>query len=74
MDTWWQTETGGHMITPLPGVAPIKPGSCSFPFFGVDPVILDIDTGEPVQYPDQEGRPVHQKAMAGHGPNRVRRP
>ena len=55
MDTWWQTETGGHMITPLPGVAPIKPGSCSFPFFGVEPVILDIDTGEPVQYPDQEG-------------------
>ncbi len=41
IDTWWQTETGGHMLTPLPGVAPIKPGSCSFPFFGVDPVILD---------------------------------
>ncbi len=54
MDTWWQTETGGHMITPLPGVAPIKPGSCSFPFFGVDPVILD-DTGEEAKYPDQEG-------------------
>ncbi|MFP4668568.1 MAG: AMP-binding protein, partial [Desulfobacterales bacterium] len=54
IDTWWQTETGGHMLTPLPGVAPIKPGSCSFPFFGVDPVILD-DTGEPVQFPDEEG-------------------
>jgi len=54
MDTWWQTETGGHMLTPLPAVAPIKPGSCSFPFFGVDPVILD-DVGEPVKYPDQEG-------------------
>ncbi|MCF8025177.1 MAG: acetate--CoA ligase, partial [Desulfobacteraceae bacterium] len=54
IDTWWQTETGGHMITPLPGVAPIKPGSCSFPFFGVDPVILD-DAGEPVQFPDEEG-------------------
>jgi acetyl-CoA synthetase len=54
MDTWWQTETGGHMLTPLPGVAPIKPGSCSFPFFGVDPVILD-DTGEEAKYPDQEG-------------------
>ena len=54
IDTWWQTETGGHMITPLPGVAPIKPGSCSFPFFGVDPVILD-DTGEPVKYPEEEG-------------------
>lgn len=54
MDTWWQTETGGHMLTPLPGVAPIKPGSCSFPFFGVDPVILD-DMGEEVKYPEQEG-------------------
>ena len=54
VDTWWQTETGGHMLTPLPGVAPIKPGSCSHPFFGVDPVILD-DTGEETQYPNQEG-------------------
>jgi acetyl-CoA synthetase len=55
IDTWWQTETGGHMLTPLPGVAPIKPGSCSFPFFGVDPVILDADTGEEARFPDQEG-------------------
>jgi len=54
IDTWWQTETGGHMITPLPAVAPIKPGSCSFPFFGVAPVIVD-DTGEPVKYPNEEG-------------------
>jgi acetyl-CoA synthetase len=54
VDTWWQTETGGHMLTPLPAVSPIKPGSCTLPFFGVDPVILD-DTGEPVQYPNQEG-------------------
>ncbi len=55
VDTWWQTETGGHMLTPLPGVHPLKPGSCGFPFFGVDPVIIDPDTGEPTQYPDQEG-------------------
>ncbi len=55
VDTWWQTETGGQMITPLPAVAPIKPGSCSFPFFGIDPVILDPDTGEEVKYPGQEG-------------------
>jgi len=41
MDTWWQTETGGHMITPLPGTFPMKPGSCSFPFFGVKPEIYD---------------------------------
>ncbi len=54
IDTWWQTETGGHMLTPLPGVAPIKPGSCCFPFFSVDPVILD-DTGHEVKYPDEEG-------------------
>lgn len=55
VDTWWQTETGGQLMTPLPGVAPIKPGSCSFPFFGVDPVILDPDTGQPVEFPGQEG-------------------
>ena len=54
IDTWWQTETGGHMLTPLPGVAPIKPGSCSGPFFGVEPVILD-DEGEEIKFPDQEG-------------------
>ena len=54
MDTYWQTETGGHLITPLPAVAPIKPGSCSFPFFGVAPVILD-ELGEETKYPDQEG-------------------
>jgi len=53
-DTYFQTETGGHMLAPLPGVAPLKPGSCSFPFFGVDPVILD-DTGEETKYPNQEG-------------------
>ena len=41
MDTWWQTETGGHMITPLPGAWAMKPGSCSFPFFGVRPEVYD---------------------------------
>ncbi|XP_011033712.1 PREDICTED: acetyl-coenzyme A synthetase, chloroplastic/glyoxysomal isoform X2 [Populus euphratica] len=40
-DTWWQTETGGVMITPLPGAWPQKPGSATFPFFGVQPVIVD---------------------------------
>ena len=41
VDTWWQTETGGHMLTPLPGVTPTKPGSCTLPFFGVDAAIVD---------------------------------
>lgn len=41
VDTWWQTETGGIMITPLPGVTPMKPGAATLPFFGVDPVVLD---------------------------------
>lgn len=41
VDTWWQTETGGIMITPLPGATPIKPGSATLPFFGVEPVIMD---------------------------------
>lgn len=40
VDTWWQTETGGHLITPLPGAWPTKPGSATLPFFGVKPVIL----------------------------------
>ncbi|MEY4640783.1 MAG: hypothetical protein RLZZ227_777 [Pseudomonadota bacterium] len=41
MDTWWQTETGGHMITPLPGVTDLKPGSATLPFFGVKPALVD---------------------------------
>ena len=43
VDTWWQTETGGHMITPLPGAHALKPGSASFPMFGVVPEIVDAD-------------------------------
>jgi acetyl-CoA synthetase len=54
IDTYWQTETGGPLLTPLPGAGALKPGSCSFPFFGIDPVILD-DVGEEVKYPNQEG-------------------
>jgi acetyl-CoA synthetase len=41
VDTWWQTETGGHMITPLPNAWLQKPGSATLPFFGVVPVLLD---------------------------------
>ena len=43
MDTWWQTETGGIMITPLPGVTALKPGSATRPFFGVQPALVDPD-------------------------------
>jgi acetyl-CoA synthetase len=46
VDTWWQTETGGIMITPLPGVTPMKPGSATLPFFGVEPVVLDEQGNE----------------------------
>lgn len=43
VDTWWQTETGGIMITPLPGATPLKPGSASRPFFGVKPALMDAE-------------------------------
>src|SRR5690606_20473760 len=46
VDTWWQTETGAIMITPLPGVTDLKPGSATLPFFGVRPVLLDADGKE----------------------------
>ena len=43
VDTWWQTETGGHLITPLPGATALKPGSATRPFFGIQPGIVDTD-------------------------------
>jgi acetyl-CoA synthetase len=46
VDTWWQTETGGHMITPLPGATALKPGSATVPFFGVEPKLLNADGQE----------------------------
>ncbi|MBT4155743.1 MAG: AMP-binding protein, partial [Candidatus Marinimicrobia bacterium] len=46
VDTWWQTETGGILITPLPGATPTKPGSATFPFFGIEPVLLSEDGQE----------------------------
>ena len=48
MDTWWQTETGGIMITPLPGAHALKPGYAGLPFFGVEPVLLD-ETGTEIE-------------------------
>ncbi|OED42382.1 acetate--CoA ligase [Chromatiales bacterium (ex Bugula neritina AB1)] len=50
VDTWWQTETGGILITPLPGATPLKPGSATKPFFGVVPALLD-DQGERMEDP-----------------------
>jgi acetyl-CoA synthetase len=47
VDTWWQTETGGHMITPLPGVTPLKPGSATLPLPGIAADVVD-ETGQPV--------------------------
>ena len=47
VDTWWQTETGGHMITPLPGATPLVPGSCTLPFPGIDAAVVD-ETGKEV--------------------------
>lgn len=46
IDTWWQTETGGHMITPLPGATRLKPGSATNPFFGVIPCLVDTEGNE----------------------------
>lgn len=46
MDTWWQTETGAHMLTPLPGAIDLKPGSATLPFFGVQPVLVDAEGKE----------------------------
>ena len=55
VDTWWQTETGGHLLTPLPGATTTKPGSATNPFFGVVPVILDPTTGAELTSTEAEG-------------------
>ncbi|MBR2573287.1 MAG: acetate--CoA ligase [Loktanella sp.] len=55
VDTWWQTETGGHLLTPLPGAIATKPGSATLPFFGVQPVILDPQTGAEITTTAAEG-------------------
>ena len=55
VDTWWQTETGGILITPLPGCTPTKPGSATLPFFGVKPVIIESETGKVLKGNGVEG-------------------
>jgi acetyl-CoA synthetase len=55
VDTWWQTETGGHLLTPLPGAHATKPGAAMKPFFGVNPVVLDPQSGEEIHASPTEG-------------------
>jgi len=55
VDTWWQTETGGHLMTPLPGAHAMKPGSAMKPFFGIKPLVLEPASGEVIEGNDVEG-------------------
>ena len=55
VDTWWQTETGGHLITSLPGAMPMKPGSAAKPFFGIEPVVVDPTTGVEIESAEASG-------------------
>ncbi|MBI1263444.1 MAG: acetate--CoA ligase [Alphaproteobacteria bacterium] len=68
VDTWWQTETGGHLITPLPGAHALKPGSASFPMFGVEPALMDAD-GQ--RLPD-EGEAQGNLVLLGSWPGQAR--
>lgn len=65
VDTWWQTETGGIMITPIPGVTPTKPGSATLPFFGVEPVIVQPETGKVLKGNNIEGALCIKKTWPG---------
>jgi acetyl-CoA synthetase len=64
VDTWWQTETGGILITPLPGATPLKPGSATLPFFGVQPVLLTED-GREIEGNDVSGLLAIKNAWPG---------
>jgi len=55
VDTWWQTETGGHLMTPLPGAHSMKPGAAMKPFFGIQPVVLDPQSGVEIEGNDVDG-------------------
>ncbi|WP_187429186.1 Acetyl-coenzyme A synthetase [Roseobacter fucihabitans] len=68
VDTWWQTETGGHLMTPLPGAHAMKPGSAMKPFFGIKPVVLEPTTGEEISGNDVEG----VLCIAGSWPGQMR--
>ena len=64
VDTWWQTETGGIMITPLPGATALKPGSATRPFFGVQPALMDAD-GRVIDETEATGNLVITSAWPG---------
>ncbi len=55
VDTWWQTETGGHLLTPLPGATATKPGSAMRPFFGIKPIILEPESGKEISSTEASG-------------------
>ncbi len=55
VDTWWQTETGGNMLAPMPGAIPTKPGAATLPFFGVKPAVLEPETGRLLEGNGVEG-------------------
>jgi len=67
VDTWWQTETGGIMITPLPGATPLKPGSATRPFFGVQPMLVDPE-GNVIEDVEASGNLV----ISGSWPGQIR--
>ena len=74
VDTWWQTETGGILITPLPGATTLKPGSATRPFFGVEPVMVDAE-GKELQGAGDRGNLCLIEALAradAHGLGRSR--
>lgn len=65
VDTYWQTETGGHIVTNLPGITPMKPGSCTMPFYGIDTVVLDAQSGKEIEGNDVNGVLAIKQAWPG---------
>jgi acetyl-CoA synthetase len=65
VDTYWQTETGGIVMSPLPGATPMKPGSCTLPLPGIQPVLLDEKTGKPLTGNNVKGVLAFAKAWPG---------
>ena len=73
VDTYWQTETGGHVITGLAGAIDMKPGSGSLPFFGVEPIVVD-EQGNELEGAKRYRSSLHQTILAGHDAHHLRRP